>query len=87
MQQLDRSEQKDPRIEAALRAAVAETYRSLSLLIPSKEQWQKALNLETQSMGTNTPEAARAMAGLGGALTDVDQLDEAGRLLNQAVAV
>jgi serine/threonine protein kinase len=85
--ELDRGNQPDPHIEAAIRGSIAETYRSLSLLLPSLQQLQKALALETQNTGSNTPEAARLLAGLGAAKLDTNELDEADKLLNQALAV
>jgi tetratricopeptide (TPR) repeat protein len=87
VEQLDRGEQPNPQLEGSVRAQLADTYRSLNLMQPSEQQWQKALSLETRAIGSNTPEAARAMSGLALAKIDSHDLDEADRLLKQALPI
>ncbi|CAN5632745.1 hypothetical protein BH09PLA1_BH09PLA1_06390 [soil metagenome] len=76
-----------PRIEAALRATLASTYRSLSLWDSAERQWQKALELETSASGADSPEAASALAGLGQVQLDTGKLDAAAKSLQQALSI
>ena len=86
--QLDRGALADePRIDAALRAWLANTYVSLSLWTDAERQWRKSLDLETASVGDDSLEAAYALSGLGHVKMETGKLDEAERMLREALNV
>ncbi|WP_428938152.1 protein kinase domain-containing protein [Fontivita pretiosa] len=86
--QLDAGALKDqPRIESAVRATLAETYRSLSQFAAAEREWRRALELERAAGGINSAEAAVALAGLGAVQLDTGRIDEAQQSLDSALSV
>ncbi|HRK30737.1 MAG TPA: tetratricopeptide repeat protein [Tepidisphaeraceae bacterium] len=87
VRKLDGGALKDqPRNEAALRAVIAATYRSLSMWDEAEPQWQKAIELERATGGSESVNAATALAGLGQLQLDTGRLDDAAKSLNDALA-
>jgi len=87
VKKLDGGALKDqPRNEAALRAVIAATYRSLSLWDQAEPQWKKALELDKSASGAAGAEAAISLAGLGQVQLDTGRLNEAGASLKEALA-
>ena len=83
---LDAGALKDqPRNEAALRAIIGSTYRSLSLWDKAEPQWRRALEMERAAVGAASPEASVALAGLGQVQLDTGRLDEAAKSLEEAL--
>jgi serine/threonine protein kinase len=87
VQHLDNGAQPDKRVEAALRASIAQTYRSLNIWDKAEKQWQLALQMETEAAGDDTPEAAYALAGLGQVQLDTHKLDAAEKSFRAALSV
>ena len=88
VQKLDAGGQADqPHVESALRAGLARSYRSLSLWSASEAQWRKALELEGNTSGDDTVEAANVMSGLAQVLTDTNRYDEAEKLLDRVLMI
>ena len=84
---LDGGALKDqPRNEAALRAIIGSTYRSLSIWDKAEPQWKRALELEQSAAGATSAEASVALTGLGQVQMDTGRLDEAARSLEAALA-
>jgi Tfp pilus assembly protein PilF len=84
---LDAGAQGDPRIEAALRFTLGQTFRSLALYRPAEIQLRRAVDLETAAAGPNSPEAARAMMALGQVQLDQGERGKAEENLRRAIMI
>jgi eukaryotic-like serine/threonine-protein kinase len=76
-----------PRIEAAMRATLAESFRALSLWSVSEAQWRRSLELARSTAGSESTDAADALAGLGALQIDTGRLVEAESMLRQALSI
>jgi serine/threonine protein kinase len=84
---LDAGAQPDPRIEAALRFTLGQTFRSLTLFRPAELQLRRAVDLDTAAAGSNSPEVARSMSALGQALLDQGKRVDAEGYLRRALTI
>lgn len=78
---------EQPEIEAALRNTLGHTYRALGILDAAKDQFVRALKIQTRVPGEGHEDTLDTMLELGGILDDTDHRDDAERLLHRALAL
>lgn len=83
----DRALADEPGVDAVVRLAIANTYRSLGALDDAKTQAQRAIDASTRAFGDDDPSTADALQSLGVTQIERGEYDEAERLLKQSLDI
>jgi eukaryotic-like serine/threonine-protein kinase len=78
---------RQPEVEAAIRATIGETYTDLGLYPEARKQLEKALELDRRALGTENPKTLRTMDRLGRVLHLQSDDPEAEALLVKTLEV
>ena len=77
---------KDPQVQARLMQTMGSTYRNLGLYAQGVSLLERAVALQTRSLGAQAPDTLQSMSSLGAAYRDLDRYADAEKLLRRTLA-
>jgi serine/threonine protein kinase/tetratricopeptide (TPR) repeat protein len=74
---------RDPEVEASLRQMLGEAYNQLGRYREAKEEWVRAIEIRSRTLGPEHRDTLAARFGLGAALVQLDEIEPAVRSLKE----
>jgi len=79
--------EKQPEVEAGIRATIGQTYMELGQYPEARTQFERALELDRRTLGRKDPKTLKVMGSLGVVIHRQGKYPEAEALLNEALAL